>query len=185
MDRQLLWGSALLITPVLEPGKTEVTGYFPEGTWYNLQMVSPRVPHTQEWWGPEQPCPPAVSAVLKRPTLRNPSCMRVLTWVPLSYQLLAVTPLLGQEIKAGTVHFQDPAATATWLGPPLGSQPACLGSTTHSLGGQNMAPSMLAWVLPGNPSDVSPSSRCQWRPSAASRLLHQPSDLLSEARGSG
>lgn len=40
MDRQLLWGAALLITPVLEPGKTEVTGYFPEGTWYNLQMVS-------------------------------------------------------------------------------------------------------------------------------------------------
>uniref|UniRef100_A0A8C2QK49 Lysosomal alpha-glucosidase n=2 Tax=Cricetulus griseus TaxID=10029 RepID=A0A8C2QK49_CRIGR len=39
VDRQLLWGSALLITPVLEPGKTEVTGYFPEGTWYNLQMV--------------------------------------------------------------------------------------------------------------------------------------------------
>lgn len=39
VDRQLLWGSALLITPVLEPGKTEVTGYFPEGVWYNLQMV--------------------------------------------------------------------------------------------------------------------------------------------------
>ncbi|XP_060242269.1 lysosomal alpha-glucosidase isoform X1 [Meriones unguiculatus] len=39
VDRQLLWGSALLITPVLEPGKTEVTGYFPKGTWYNLQMV--------------------------------------------------------------------------------------------------------------------------------------------------
>lgn len=40
VDRQLLWGPALLITPVLEPGKTEVTGYFPKGTWYNMQVVS-------------------------------------------------------------------------------------------------------------------------------------------------
>ncbi|KAM9597098.1 lysosomal alpha-glucosidase [Trichechus inunguis] len=40
VDRQLLWGEALLITPVLEPGKTEVTGYLPAGTWYNLQTVS-------------------------------------------------------------------------------------------------------------------------------------------------
>lgn len=39
VDCQLLWGPALLITPVLEPGKTEVTGYFPKGMWYNLQMV--------------------------------------------------------------------------------------------------------------------------------------------------
>ncbi|XP_049714936.1 lysosomal alpha-glucosidase isoform X1 [Elephas maximus indicus] len=39
VDRQLLWGEALLITPVLEPGKTKVTGYFPAGTWYNLQTV--------------------------------------------------------------------------------------------------------------------------------------------------
>lgn len=39
VDRQLLWGPALLITPVLEPGKSEVTGYFPRGMWYNLQMV--------------------------------------------------------------------------------------------------------------------------------------------------
>lgn len=39
VDRQLLWGPALLITPVLEPGKTDVTGYFPKGMWYNLQMV--------------------------------------------------------------------------------------------------------------------------------------------------
>lgn len=44
MDRQLLWGPALLITPVLEPGKTEVTGYFPKGMWYDLQMVSLGVP---------------------------------------------------------------------------------------------------------------------------------------------
>lgn len=40
MDRQLLWGEALLITPVLEAGQAQVTGYFPAGTWYNLQTVS-------------------------------------------------------------------------------------------------------------------------------------------------
>ncbi|XP_032312563.1 lysosomal alpha-glucosidase [Camelus ferus] len=39
VDHQLLWGEALLITPVLEAGKVEVTGYFPRGTWYDLQMV--------------------------------------------------------------------------------------------------------------------------------------------------
>ncbi|XP_072846803.2 lysosomal alpha-glucosidase [Pogona vitticeps] len=35
VDRQFMWGSGLLITPVLEAGKTEVSGYFPPGTWYN------------------------------------------------------------------------------------------------------------------------------------------------------
>ncbi|XP_053577142.1 lysosomal alpha-glucosidase-like [Bombina bombina] len=35
IDRQFLWGEALLITPVLEQGKTEVNGYFPFGTWYS------------------------------------------------------------------------------------------------------------------------------------------------------
>ncbi|XP_053562416.1 lysosomal alpha-glucosidase [Bombina bombina] len=35
IDRQFLWGEALLITPVLEQGKTEVNGYFPPGTWYS------------------------------------------------------------------------------------------------------------------------------------------------------
>lgn len=39
VDRQLLWGKALLITPVLKPGETEVTGYFPRGTWYDMQTV--------------------------------------------------------------------------------------------------------------------------------------------------
>ncbi|KAM4663585.1 lysosomal alpha-glucosidase [Discoglossus pictus] len=37
IDRQFLWGEALLITPVLEEGKTEVNGYFPPGTWYSPQ----------------------------------------------------------------------------------------------------------------------------------------------------
>ncbi|NXA43466.1 LYAG glucosidase, partial [Eudromia elegans] len=36
VERQLLWGAALLVTPVLEAGKTQVSGYFPAGTWYSL-----------------------------------------------------------------------------------------------------------------------------------------------------
>ncbi|VTJ57865.1 Hypothetical predicted protein [Marmota monax] len=47
VDRQLLWGEALLVTPVLEPGKDQVTGYFPLGTWYDLQLVSPGDPETR------------------------------------------------------------------------------------------------------------------------------------------
>lgn len=39
VDRQLLWGRALLITPVLAAGQVEVTGYFPAGTWYDLWTV--------------------------------------------------------------------------------------------------------------------------------------------------
>ncbi|XP_028570719.2 lysosomal alpha-glucosidase isoform X1 [Podarcis muralis] len=36
VDRQLMWGAGVLITPVLEAGKSHVSGYFPSGTWYNL-----------------------------------------------------------------------------------------------------------------------------------------------------
>ncbi|NXK82726.1 LYAG glucosidase, partial [Amazona guildingii] len=36
VDRQLMWGAGLLITPVLEAGQTKVSGYFPAGTWYSL-----------------------------------------------------------------------------------------------------------------------------------------------------
>ncbi|NXE56562.1 LYAG glucosidase, partial [Casuarius casuarius] len=36
VDRQLMWGAGLLVTPVLEAGKTKVSGYFPAGTWYSL-----------------------------------------------------------------------------------------------------------------------------------------------------
>ncbi|XP_068119695.1 lysosomal alpha-glucosidase-like [Hyperolius riggenbachi] len=47
IDRQLLWGEALLITPVLEQGKTEVNGYFPSGTWYALETGSQLCSHGQ------------------------------------------------------------------------------------------------------------------------------------------
>ncbi|KAL1277698.1 hypothetical protein QQF64_024371 [Cirrhinus molitorella] len=36
IDRQFLWGSSLLISPVLEEGALEVTAYLPPGTWYSL-----------------------------------------------------------------------------------------------------------------------------------------------------
>ncbi|XP_016431268.1 lysosomal alpha-glucosidase isoform X2 [Sinocyclocheilus rhinocerous] len=36
IDRQFLWGSSLLISPVLEEGAVQVTAYLPPGTWYSL-----------------------------------------------------------------------------------------------------------------------------------------------------
>ncbi|XP_066250642.1 lysosomal alpha-glucosidase-like [Euwallacea similis] len=35
IDKQFLWGSALLIVPVLEESATSVNAYFPEGRWYD------------------------------------------------------------------------------------------------------------------------------------------------------
>ncbi|XP_064599991.1 lysosomal alpha-glucosidase-like isoform X2 [Liolophura sinensis] len=35
-DRQFLWGSSLLISPVLQQNHISVDGYFPKGVWYNL-----------------------------------------------------------------------------------------------------------------------------------------------------
>uniref|UniRef100_A0A3Q2Z2S4 Glucosidase, alpha; acid (Pompe disease, glycogen storage disease type II) n=1 Tax=Hippocampus comes TaxID=109280 RepID=A0A3Q2Z2S4_HIPCM len=36
IDRQFLWGSSLLISPVLKEGAMEVAAYLPPGIWYNL-----------------------------------------------------------------------------------------------------------------------------------------------------
>uniref|UniRef100_A0A7N6FCY3 Lysosomal alpha-glucosidase n=1 Tax=Anabas testudineus TaxID=64144 RepID=A0A7N6FCY3_ANATE len=36
IDRQFLWGSSLLISPVLEQGAEELAVYLPPGTWYSL-----------------------------------------------------------------------------------------------------------------------------------------------------
>ncbi|XP_072299488.1 lysosomal alpha-glucosidase [Eucyclogobius newberryi] len=41
IDRQFLWGSALLISPILEQGITEFPAYLPFGTWYSLQDGQP------------------------------------------------------------------------------------------------------------------------------------------------
>lgn len=40
IDQQFLWGSALLISPVVEQGAVEVEAYMPPGTWYSLHNVS-------------------------------------------------------------------------------------------------------------------------------------------------
>jgi len=40
VDRQFLWGSGLLVTPVLEEGQTTVTGYFPDAKWYDYYTGS-------------------------------------------------------------------------------------------------------------------------------------------------
>lgn len=40
VDGQFLWGSSLLISPVLERGAVEVAAYLPSATWYSLQNVS-------------------------------------------------------------------------------------------------------------------------------------------------
>ncbi|XP_063312339.1 lysosomal alpha-glucosidase isoform X3 [Pelobates fuscus] len=48
IDRQFLWGEALLITPVLEEGKSEVNGYFPAGIWYN-QGTGKRIRSQGQW----------------------------------------------------------------------------------------------------------------------------------------
>ncbi|CAJ0930944.1 unnamed protein product, partial [Mesorhabditis belari] len=37
IDRQFLWGSALMIAPALDPGVTTVRAYFPADRWYSLQ----------------------------------------------------------------------------------------------------------------------------------------------------
>lgn len=40
INTQFMIGSAILITPVLESGKTLVTGYFPAGNWYDFKSQS-------------------------------------------------------------------------------------------------------------------------------------------------
>ncbi|XP_061701368.1 lysosomal alpha-glucosidase isoform X8 [Syngnathoides biaculeatus] len=41
VDRQFLWGSCLLVSPVLEEGASEVSAYLPPGTWYDLRSGRP------------------------------------------------------------------------------------------------------------------------------------------------
>lgn len=40
INRQFLWGSALLITPALDPAAREVIGYVPEARWYDFHTAS-------------------------------------------------------------------------------------------------------------------------------------------------
>lgn len=41
IDKQFLWGSSLLISPVLEEGAVEVAAYLPRGIWYSLHDGQP------------------------------------------------------------------------------------------------------------------------------------------------
>ncbi|XP_036408755.1 lysosomal alpha-glucosidase [Megalops cyprinoides] len=41
IDRQFLWGSSLLVSPVLEQGAVELAAYLPPGTWYSLHDGQP------------------------------------------------------------------------------------------------------------------------------------------------
>uniref|UniRef100_A0A3B5LS44 Uncharacterized protein n=1 Tax=Xiphophorus couchianus TaxID=32473 RepID=A0A3B5LS44_9TELE len=41
IDQQFLWGSSLLISPVLEQGAVELSAYLPAGTWYHLHNGQP------------------------------------------------------------------------------------------------------------------------------------------------
>ncbi|XP_033998403.1 lysosomal alpha-glucosidase-like isoform X2 [Trematomus bernacchii] len=41
IDRQFLWGSSLLISPVLERGAEELAAYLPPATWYSLHNGQP------------------------------------------------------------------------------------------------------------------------------------------------
>ncbi|XP_063207915.1 lysosomal alpha-glucosidase isoform X2 [Chroicocephalus ridibundus] len=58
VDRQLLWGGGLLVTPVLEAGMTKVSGYFPAGTWYSLAGVGapPATPRGTRGGFAAEPC---------------------------------------------------------------------------------------------------------------------------------
>ncbi|CAH1268259.1 MGAM [Branchiostoma lanceolatum] len=40
IDRQFLWGPALLISPVLDQGAMDVTAYFPKARWYDYYSVN-------------------------------------------------------------------------------------------------------------------------------------------------
>jgi alpha-glucosidase (family GH31 glycosyl hydrolase) len=39
IDRQFMWGEAVLITPVLNEGQNQVKGYFPDARWYDFHTL--------------------------------------------------------------------------------------------------------------------------------------------------
>nr|XP_030693773.1 lysosomal alpha-glucosidase isoform X2 [Globicephala melas] len=93
VDRQLLWGEALLITPVLKAGKVEVTGYFPRSTWYDLRTVP------VEAFGSLPPPAPLTSAIHSEGQ-----------WVTLSAPL----DTINLHLRAGhIIPMQGPGLTTT------------------------------------------------------------------------
>ncbi|XP_012590021.1 PREDICTED: lysosomal alpha-glucosidase [Condylura cristata] len=95
VDRQLLWGAALLVTPVLEAGRAEVTGYFPAGTWYDLQAVP------VEALGSPPPSPP----LPRKPAIRSEG-----QWVTLPAPL----DTINLHLRAGhLIPLQGPGLSTT------------------------------------------------------------------------
>ncbi|XP_064456553.1 sucrase-isomaltase, intestinal-like isoform X2 [Ornithodoros turicata] len=64
IDKQFMWGDALLISPVLEQGSILVDGYFPKGTWYDYHTgqvfaegpLGQWLPIHSSMDNPERPC---------------------------------------------------------------------------------------------------------------------------------
>ncbi|XP_072111509.1 sucrase-isomaltase, intestinal [Mobula birostris] len=48
IDRQFLWGGALMITPVLDEGKTSVHAYVPDARWYDW-FTGKELPKRRQW----------------------------------------------------------------------------------------------------------------------------------------
>ncbi|GAV06643.1 hypothetical protein RvY_16599 [Ramazzottius varieornatus] len=49
IDKQFMWGECLLITPVLTPNANNVTGYFPEGQWYDYATGKQEISTSGMW----------------------------------------------------------------------------------------------------------------------------------------
>lgn len=110
-------GEALLITPVLGAEKVEVTGYFPQGTWYDLQTVSP---------GASKPgrmeemveVPPSGTVGME-----GPCYMRALTW-SCSASITLYEPC--------RTHFLDGETEAGWVTATKLSQDSSSPASTHT-----------------------------------------------------
>lgn len=57
IDNQFLLGNNLLVSPVLEPGKSSVKAYFPKGIWYNLFDPSKMIRAVDHGFWEELPSP--------------------------------------------------------------------------------------------------------------------------------
>uniref|UniRef100_A0A5F8G900 Lysosomal alpha-glucosidase n=1 Tax=Monodelphis domestica TaxID=13616 RepID=A0A5F8G900_MONDO len=95
LDRQFLWGEALLITPVLEVGKIDVNGYFPSGTWYPLMEV---------------PMEPLIDSSPSSPALQSSVIHSKGQW----FTLPAPLEVINIHLRAGYILLlQDPGLTTT------------------------------------------------------------------------
>uniref|UniRef100_A0A8D1KFA1 Lysosomal alpha-glucosidase n=1 Tax=Sus scrofa TaxID=9823 RepID=A0A8D1KFA1_PIG len=108
VDRQLLWGEALLVTPVLEAGQVQVTGYFPCGTWYDLQTVPVESSGSLPPPSPA-PLPPAIHSKGQWVTLPAP-----LDTISLHLRAGCIIPMQGPGLTT-TESRKQPMALAVAL----------------------------------------------------------------------